>query len=1017
LLPAGTDTDWFLRQLGIEKVQALVDGEPWTLTGKLLERVQKDSSGAEWLPVDTMILRAFEVEQDRRRSNQGVIERLLRADPGLSYHPVLQRWEAESRPFPVGTLQGRYCLPVRRVAADPAHINARIEFAKSERVRQALGETLKWSPEDLYGYGRAFLSHPEPADQPLTVLDPTAGGGSIPFEALRLGHRVIANDLNPVAAVILHATLDYPVRFGFSLLDDLRCWGERLVKHVEQSMADVTPFAPLPPEEVSLLKQHCSKCPELVPAFSGPEYDQQGLIYCRQVTCPHCGGEAPLLNSCWLSKEGEKWGVAILTDGASRNGKVQFRPYRVRGNRGPNGEDPNFATVDDGVGLCVHCRQAISPDEIKAQARGESPHGKWRDRLFCVVAVRYQPKLDAKGQPLRHKSGQVRTEKVVFFRAPTEEDLAAITRAEERLQARWSEWEAQGLIPTEQIPKGHKTAEPVRAGMTRWCDMFTPRQLLGHLTLVEELNRMKPEILSQLGEERGRAVVTYLQFVIDKGLDYNSRLCTWECTRGIVKHVFQRHDFSTKWTFGEMIFSGPYSGSRWTLSQILDAYRGLAELVAPIHERIAGGEPPVTIRFGTAAHMDLADKSVDLICMDPPYYNNVQYAELSDYFYVWQRRTLSDLFPEVFWRRHTNKTDEAVANPARDGSAKNAKEAYERLMAEIFRECHRVLKDDGIMTLMFTHKTQEAWETLTRSLIVSGWAITASMPVESESRESTHQKEMAAAASSIFLSCRKRTAPDGTVATWSGFGGTGVAQRIREAVREGLRDFELLHLNPVDEMVASYGRALQVLSENWPVLDGDEPVSPVRAMNEASSVVAQYQISRLTGGRLKVDDLSPEAAMALTLFGIFGLNPFPFGEALNLSRSLGIKLETRPGGYMVQDRMIGINAEQAGRRSGRREEESPGYPAPLLRKGSKLRLALPEERRTARLENPQTEWDLLHGLIMAYRKGDVPVARAYLQTHAGERAQVILDLLSVWAAQVPSDELRREADALLFALR
>lgn len=1016
LLPAGTDANWFLRQLGIEKVQALVAGEPWTLTGKLLDRVETDETGAEWLPVDKVVQKAFEAEKERRRRNLAVIERLRAGDPGLRHHPVLDRWERESRPFAVETLREGDRLPVQRVAADPAHVNERIEFAKSEPVKKILGSPIKWSPEDLYGYGRAFERHPEPAAQPLTVLDPTAGGGSIPFEALRLGHRVIANDLNPVAAVILHATLDYPIRFGMSLLEDIRYWGERLVQHVEQEMADVTPFSPLPPEELALLKLHLRNCPELLPEFGGPEYDQQGLIYCRQVTCPHCGGEAPLLNSCWLSKEGEKWGVAIVTNGAPRGGKVQFRPYRMKGDRGPNGEDPNFATVNDGVGTCVHCRQAISADEIKAQARGESPHGRWQDRLVCVVGIRYQPKLDAKGRPARDASGKVKTEKVVFFRAPTERDLAALVRAEERLRVKWSEWEAQGLIPTEQIPKGNDM-RPIHYGMNRWCDMFTPRQLLGHLTLVEELNRLKPQIVAQLGAERGRAVVTYLQFVIDKGLDYNSKQTRWEYTRGIVKGTFGRHDFSVKWTFGEMIFAGPYSGPRWALSQVLDAYEGLARLASPIHDRLDGGPPPVSIRCGTAAHTELPSQSVDLICMDPPYYNNVQYAELSDYFYVWQRRTLRDLYPDLFRRRHTNKQDEAVANPARDGSSTKAKETYEQLMGEIFRECHRVLKDDGIMTLMFTHKSQEAWEALTRSLIENGWIITASMPVESESQESTHQKDMAAAASSIFLACRKRTKGEGDVAVWTGFGGTGVAQRIREAVREALREFEQLRLNPVDEMVASYGRALQVLSENWPVLDGDEPVSPVRAMNEASSVVAQYQISRLTGGRLNVDDLNPEAAMALTLFGVFGLSSFPFDEALNLSRSLGIKLEMKTGGYLVQGRMIGINAEQASRRAGRREEEAAGYPAPLLRKGSKLRLARPEERRRARLDNPQTEWDLLHGLIMAFREGDIPVARAYLQGHAGGREQVILDLLSVWAAKVADDKLRREANAILFGLR
>mgnify|MGYP001258252272 FL=1 len=714
-------------------------------------------------------------------------------------------------------------------------------------------------------------------------------------------------------------------------------------------------------------------------------------------------------------------GVRIVTDGRSQGGTVRFETYRVKGNRGPNGEDPNFATVNNGVGMCVHCRQAIPADEIKAQARGESPHGRWTDRLYCVVAVRYQPKLDKNGNPQRYKSGErageVKTEKVRFFRPPNERDLQALAEAEKRLQEKWPEWEQMGLIPTESIPQGHKTAEPLRFGMNRWCDMFTPRQLLGHLILVEELNRIKPQILNELGEERGRAVVTYLQFMIDKGLDYNSKQTRWHYGRSVLINTFGRHDFSLKWTFGEMIFTGPNSGAAWALSQVLDAYSGIAELLKPLHEKLNGSAPPVTILHGTAAHTDLPEKSVDLICMDPPYYNNVQYAELSDYFYVWQRRTLQDLYPDVYRRRLTNKTDEAVANPARDGSSANAAREYERMMGEIFSECRRVLKDDGIMTVMFTHKTQEAWEALTRSLIENGWTITTSLPVESEASESTHQKNMASAASSIFLSCRKRFKTNDVPATWSGFGGTGVAQKVREAVREGLKEFAPLKLNPVDEMVASYGRALQVLSENWPVLDGDELVTPMRAMREASAVVAEYQVARITNNRLKVEDLNPETAIALTLYGIFGLSEFPYDEALSLSRSLNISLEAKPAGYTVKGRMIGINNENQGRRARHQHAEETGYHAPLLRKNSKLRLARPEERNKRRLENPQTEWDILHGLIMSYREGDVPVARAYLAQHAEGKEQVILDLLSVWAAEMSEDTLRKEAEAMLFGLK
>ena len=270
-------------------------------------------------------------------------------------------------------------------------------------------------------------------------------------------------------------------------------------------------------------------------------------------------------------------------------------------------------------------------------------------------------------------------------------------------------------------------------------------QLLGHLTAMETLHNMMPEILAEHGQEKGTTIITYLQYMIDKCLDYNSRQTRWEYTRSVIKGTFGRHDFSLKWTFGEMIFTGINSGLAWGKSQVLDAYRGICEL---INYKTA---KPATVLNGSAANIAIPDQSVDVICVDPPYYNNVQYAELSDYFYVWQKRTFRNLYPEVFGRRLTNKTDEAVANPVRDGGAKEADQVYEQRMREIFNECHRVLVDDGIITMMFTHKTQAAWETLTKALIESGWMITSAFPVHSEGANSTHQKDMAAAASSIFL--------------------------------------------------------------------------------------------------------------------------------------------------------------------------------------------------------------------------------------------------------------------------
>lgn len=879
---------------------------------------------------------------------------------------------------------------------------------------------------NLYGYDRAYAASIPYRATDLTVLDPTSGGGSIPFESLRLGHRVIANDLNPVATTILHATLDYPTRFGPALVTEIQQWGDRLLSTLNQELPNVfLAKGELPLEEATLIRAHLQNCPSLFQDFNRESVTS--YLFVRTVTCPHCGGEAPLLNTFWLSKEtGDPWGVRVIPE----NGKVRYDTYRVKDGREPICEALNKNnSVKHGVGQCVHCKQAIDGDEIKRQARAAAKHPTpmadcpdgWQDRLYAVVAVRLEPKLDAHGKPQRYSSGprkgEIKTTKVRFFRPPNQRDLDALAEAQRRLAAKWDDWDAEGLIPTERFPEGNDM-RPTIYGMPRWCDLFTPRQLLGHLTLIATLNRLKPAILAELGPERGRAVVTYLQFAIDKGLDYNCRQTTWEFTRGVVKHIFARHDFSLKWTFGEMIFSGPNSGAAWGLSQVVDAYRGLAELMQPVHEGTAG-HPPLTILNGTGAHMpQVPAASVDLVCMDPPYYNNVQYAELSDFFYVWQRRTLRDLYPTLFGRRLTDKEAEAVANPARDGSAKEAKAQYERLMGEIFRECRRTLKDEGLFTLMFTHKTQDAWETLTRSLIDAGWVITACFPVESEGENSMHQKDLAAAASSIFIACRKRPSRADETAIWeSAFGQVGVRNQIENAVREGLADFAPLRLNPVDEMVASYGKALQVLSAHWPVQEGDALVSPVKAMNEASRVVSQGRVAQITQGKVRVEDLDGETAMALTLFGIWELAEVAYDDILNLSRSLGIALENKPAGYRVQDRVIGIN--QAAGKRGRgtsRHAGSDGYYAPLVRDGSKLRLALPEERHGVRLDDPQTDWDRLQGLISAYREGDIPVARAYLQTKAADRAERILDLLGVWAAEARDPDLKKQARAALYGL-
>lgn len=1003
LLPADADPAQFIKDLGIRRYQAIVNGQRWNIVNDTLLKRIEEQGGAWSLPVDKYVISAFAREQKRREACRKDIETIEQSAPHLADDAVLKGWKESSRPLAREELEEGETLEIIESSADPALVTERIEFAKLDDVKKALGTPIRWDKEDLYGYDRAFTNPTEPVSgaEQKTILDPTAGGGSIPFEALRLGHRVITNELNPVASVILKATIDYPFRFGENLTEDIARYGHNLKDSVEAAMAPFTSFGPLPDEQMEALKRSLSRAPELLDEYA-KEYDQTGLLYCRQVTCPHCGGDAPLLNSFWLAKEGERMAVAVKPQ---KDLSVRFEPFVVTQNgKGPHGEDLDAGTVTRGHGQCVHCRQAIDGVEIKRQARGESEHGQWKDVLYCVAGVRLEPKLDKYGKVQRFASGarkgEIKTQKVRYFRSRNERDLQVLADAEAELERRRMDFEMKGLVPNEPFPDGNDM-RPVTYGMPTWADMFTPRQLLGHLTAMEQLQALKPQIIEELGQEKGRAVITYLQFAIDKCTDYNSRQTRWEYTRGIIKGGFGRHDFSLKWTFGEMVFSGPSSGFAWGLSQVLDAYAGIAELVRSRAER--GIEPnDLIIHQGSATDLNgVSAASVDAIVMDPPYYNNVQYSELSDFYYVWQKRTLGDLYPGWFDEPVTDKSNEAVANPARDGSAKSAKQRYLELMQGIFSECSRVLKPDGIMTVMFTHKQQDAWETLTESLIRNGWDITGTYPVDSESGHSTHQMNMASAASTIFLACRPGERSNRSPSSWS----HEVKGKLERAVRDGLMEFESLKLGPVDRMIAAWGRALRVYSAHWPVLDGDTEIPPTRAMQEAARVVAEEEVRRLSGGMVTVDDLDDETRLAMIALGINGLGDFSYDDALQLSRSLNFNLQQRKGNYRVSEGTV-VYANQA----------DGQLAAPLAKKGSKLRLLKPEQRLRERLESPQTLWDVLCGLIVTYREGGIVAGRNYLSKHQRSESSALRGLLKVWSRECRDEKLQKEARMIDYEL-
>jgi putative DNA methylase len=483
-----------------------------------------------------------------------------------------------------------------------------------------------------YGYPRAFTISPSDQDydlllqlldlrwgrRDLTVLDPMAGGGSIPFEAMRFGFHTLANELNPVASVVLEATLRLPAQFGRELAEDVRRYGRRVADRVEPRLDRFFP----------------RNRGENILAY----------VWARTVACPTTGKPVPLSPNWWLKTGSDPVAVRLIAEPEMEEARFEI----VRG-RDAVRANPAVGTVRRGVASSPWSGEIIDGDYMKREAQA-------RRMGHQLVAVAIKNEV-GKG-----------------FREPTAIDNSAVLDASSELERCRSEFLARDLIPSERFPIESNDPRPLQYGMPLWSDLFTPRQLLTLATILDEVQIAAKDAVESLGPDRGRAVATMLGLALDKAVDRDSVMATWVHQRGVIGHTFQRHDFSYRWSYAE--FDGAHNLWPWSLDQVIDAYGSIAELVEPAQRRLwaaVGENQPVEVGQGNAAALDMASASVDLVCVDPPYYGSVQYAELSDFFYVWLKRSMGDLYPVFFAADLTDKDDEAVANPARSArSASNS---------------------------------------------------------------------------------------------------------------------------------------------------------------------------------------------------------------------------------------------------------------------------------------------------------------------------------------------------------
>ena len=771
-----------------------------------------------------------------------------------------------------------------------SNIGTSPDVVRARRQMDEVKATGQWS-NISFPNQRSFLHNPkflsEDSGTAPMVLDITAGGGSIPFEAGRLGFRTIANELNPVAGLILRATCEWPQKYGWELMDHFQEVRGRFLDRVRDLTADLYPEEPQPEAEPGNQQNSNVRAKRYA----------QTYLFARTVACPSCEGTIPLSPNWRLDSKGT--GIRVVPDTSS--GTCSFEIVTKASDQSPG-------TVSRAKAACPYpnCGATTPAGYISTEAQS----GRLGHQLYCII---YRDTWETKTKSGR-PSKRPKTSR--GFRVPKEGDENT-AQAQEQLEKLTELWGTEGILPNEEILRGDKTATPLDYGMPRWRDMFSPRQLLAHGYCVQAFHDLVDEDrdAGTLDESR-KAAWCYIALAMDKMINRNSLITRWDSGKDIVTGTFDSHDFGMKWSYAEMAIAIEGLGLEWALDELRDCIKQLVRMAGHQQEEPSNGKlmnlgqaqtftaPPSQVTIGAAQDTDLPSASVDAIIFDPPYHNNVNYAELSDFFYVWLKRTAGYVLGDSLMSPHlTDKVNEAIASPARfreqaQGSGKSASALatrdYENKMAEIFRECRRVIKPGGIMTVMFTHKSTDAWDALTVALIESGFGITRTWPVKTEAESAMNIMDRAAARSTILLVCRPRT-DNPTPEPWH-----IVESRIAQAVRADIPTLQDYGLSPVDQYLAAFGPALQVISEHWgterAVANPDRPgnefaVTPTDALQVARREVLAHRTREIS------QSWAESAGDLATRFYILaqdggGAATIPFDEANLFARAIGLDLSS-----------------------------------------------------------------------------------------------------------------------------
>ena len=694
------------------------------------------------------------------------------------------------------------------------------------------------------------------------VLDMFAGGGAIPLEALRLGCETYAVDLNPVAHIIELCTLVYPQKYGKKLADEVETWGQWVIEKVRAEIGDLYP--PIKVGEViveqskqmSLLGQ-----PKQAQLKLANELTPVAYLWTRTVKCPNpaCGAQVPLVRQTWLCKKENKY-VALKVTPNHDTKRVEFDVVEAQTAKAL-GFDPSSGS-SRGNSTCRHCGTTLGVKHVKK----EGTAGRIKQQFMAVVCTTAgeKGKTYLAGPEYEHY-------------VPDEVELKA------RLERLCKDSDL--TTPDESLPKYGVLGFRVQPyGLLKWQDLFTTRQLLALMTFVKWV-RLAHEEMVQQGYEEGLAVAitTYLGLCIGKVEDRSSSVCVWAVTHENIVSPVSNGRLPMNWDFPESNPIVNASGSWFSaLDYLLPALRNFCQ---------SSRHSAILIRGNCSSNANFSDDSIDAVITDPPYFDAVPYADLSDYFYVFQKRSIGQLYPEHFSGYLTPKKNEAIMEPSRHGNDKQkAAQAYEHMMFQAFCEANRILKPNGCMVVVYAHKTTAGWSTLIDSLRQAKFTIVEAWPLDTE-RPSGLRILRASLASSIFLIARKRNVSE------VGDYATDVRPKLAEIVRERVTTLMAEGVTGADLVIACIGAGLRAYTqyERVELPNGDE-LPATTFLDEVQKEVVESVLTNV----LECDRKGVSLVDKPTQFYIMGRYEYreaevDFDEMNTLAKGVGIELDGASG--------------------------------------------------------------------------------------------------------------------------